>query len=412
MDRPPEAAALKAAICEETVRLSVHAFGEQSCAIVLTGSLARDEATFVRAEGSWEVWGDAEFFLVFGDRVRLPPAKALGHLGEQIRSSLAARQIRCDVGVDAVHARYFVNLRPHILAYELRACGQVVWGDEQVLSLIPDFPASHIPREDAWRLLANRMIEQLEVVGEFVAHPGANQDALRYRTAKLYLDMATSMLVFVGAYEPTYRRRLERLSRLAGEPLSEAELPFPLAEFTERVAAATEMKLSGPQEGKKSLGGSSRQEALDALRESLSYAQRLWVWELGRLTGTREGLSERELVRAWMRLQPLSDRARGWLYVLRKRGWHHSWQEWPHWARLAWRASPRYWVYAVTGELVVHLPDLILPSGRNAKPGIRFDQIRRWLPVLPDQSSAGPLWQQLANDVAWNYREFLLKTRA
>ncbi len=412
-ERRAAAGSLRDAICEETVRVCLQDFRPILRAIVLTGSLARDEATFVETEGSKEVWGDVEFFLVFDNRTRLPPAEAMGNLSERIRSSLLSRNIRCNVGADGVHARYFVNLRPRIFAYELRTCGQVVWGDEKVLLLIPDFPASAIPREDAWRLLCNRMIEQLEAAAQLVAQPEAIPGDLGYRSAKLYMDMATSLLVFVGAYEPTYRRRLERLSHLDSEALPELGLPFPRAEFVERVAAATHFKLGGPQVGSEFSIGSGRQGGMDVLQESLGYARRLWRWELARLTGTQEALSDRELMRTWMRLQPVSHRLRGWLYVVRKRGWHRSWRHWPRWTQLAWRASPRYWVYAVASELAFRLPAILASAGPDPNLDAVVQEIRGWLPARDSHRGEQRTdWRMVASETAWNYHQFLEKTRA
>jgi hypothetical protein len=409
-ETPVEASVLKAVICEETVRVCLQAHGEQSRAIVLTGSLARDEATVVGIEGQWKLWGDAEFFLVFHDRATLPGAAALESLAGEIESSLLRRKVSCRIGLSAVQARYFRGLQPHIFAYELRKWGTTVWGDSNVLSLIPEFAASEIPLEDAWRLLCNRVIEQLEMAAETAAGTEDGGCHLQYRTAKLYLDMATSYLVFRGAYSPSYRQRSEVLSRLEKETLPAERPPFSLRDFADRVAASTQFKLTGsiPEGSFLTLPKSN----LDLWKESLSIARGLWRWELARLAGVEGDRSDRELVRAWMRRQPLSQRLRGWLYAVRDRGWVRSWADWPRWARLAWRASPRYWVYAVASELLGQLagPPQSLSQGEES--AVDFDGLRSWLPALPERGSAGPPSQRLAADVVWNYHEFLTKTRA
>src|SRR5690242_4138408 len=60
----PELAELSAIIGEETVRLCLEKC-EKLGAIILTGSLARGEATFVQEKTGWRVLGDADFFLVY-----------------------------------------------------------------------------------------------------------------------------------------------------------------------------------------------------------------------------------------------------------------------------------------------------------------------------------------------------------
>ncbi len=412
MDGPIEAAAVKRAICEETARLCLDAYNGQLRAIVLTGSLARDEATVVKAKEYWELWGDAEFFLVFKDLAPLPPATNPIAIAAEINSSLLKRRARCRVSLEAVHSRYFREIRPHIFAYELRTWGKTVWGEATVLSLIPDFPASAIPLEDAWRLLCNRMIEQLEVVGGPTGAPEVARDGIRYRTAKLYLDMATSYLLFKGAYAPTYRQRAEALNQREKEAPGEEALPFSPRDFAERVADSTHFKLTGSIRENGFLDPGRGKDEASLWRESLSLARQLWRWELARLAGVRGNASDRELMRAWMRLQPVSQRARGWLYVARKRGWLRSWAEWPRWAHLAWRASPRYWIYDVAIELVSRLEGPGLGPGPLKHVDHDLVELRGWLPAIPGEDLRGDPSFRLASEIVWNYHEFLVSTQA
>jgi hypothetical protein len=407
-----EASALKGAICEETVRVCLQAYGEQLRAIVLTGSLARDEATVVGNEGQWRLWGDAEFFLVFQDRATLPGAATLKGLGGEIESSLLQRKLLCRIGLSAVQARYFRRLQPHIFAYELRKWGTAVWGDSNVLALIPEFTTSEIPLEDAWRLLCNRVIELLEVGPDAATGARNGGQELRYRAAKLYLDMATSYLVFRGAYSPSYRERSEALSRLEKETLAPEMLPFSLRDFADRVAASTRLKITGSVPEGSSLALPQSNDALSLWKESLSVALGLWRWELARLAGVEGNRADSELVRAWMRRQPFSRRLRGWLYVARKRGWLRSCADWPRWALLAWRASPRYWIYAVTFELVRRYVEAGGDAGAWKDAGSNLEELRDWLPATQGGGPSGDAWHRLSAETAWNYHEYLEATRA
>jgi len=410
--RPVEAAVVKGTICEETVRVCLQAYGEQLRAIVLTGSLARDEATIAEFKGRWELWGDAEFFLVFNDSAPLPPATNLIAIAAEINSSLLERKARCHVSLDAVHSRYFREILPHIFAYELRAWGKTVWGDSTVLALIPEFPASAIPLEDAWRLLCNRVIEQLEISAEPGAGPEVAGDGIRYRTAKLYLDMATSYLLFKGAYAPTYHQRAEALGHLEKEVASEEKLPFSLPDFAERVADSTHFKLTGSIRKTSFLNPKNGKDEATLWKESLSFALGLWRWELAQLAGIEGNRPDRELMRAWMQRQPFSQRLRGWLYVARQQGWARSWADWPRWARLAWHASPRYWVYALTFELARRSVDADRNSAGARDGGWNFEALRDWLPATRGGEHACDPWHQLSSQTVWNYHEYLETTRA
>ena len=54
-------------ILDETVALCTQVYKNRLRAIVLTGSVARDEGTFVNTAEGMTLLGDAEFFVVFHD---------------------------------------------------------------------------------------------------------------------------------------------------------------------------------------------------------------------------------------------------------------------------------------------------------------------------------------------------------
>ena len=400
---PDDVRALRAAIPEEAAQACLARYGDRLRALVLTGSLARDEATFVREPGGWCLLGDADFLLVLHEGQALPPDGDLRRAADEIEAALASGGVRCHVGLAAVGPVYLRRLPPSIFAYELRACGRVVRGDGAVLRLVRAISMADIPLEDAWRLLANRIVEQLETLAD---GPGAGvtSDAGGYRTVKLYLDMATSLLLFAGGYAPTYAERLDNLRRLADGPTPRDAWPFLLGEFAEAVAACTCSKLNG------NLPAAPTRRSL--WERAVEHAERLWRWELARLTGLGSDASNRQLLEVWMRRQSRRQRLRGWLSVLRREGWQRSWREWPRWAELALGGSPRYWVYFVAGPLFFSLPALLESAGREA-PSSHWGAIRRFLPVPEPLPSGGDTaWRELAAAVAWNYSHFLVGTRA
>jgi hypothetical protein len=279
----------------------------------------------------------------------------------------------------------------------------VVWGDGAALRAVPSFPAAAIPREDAWQLLCNRMAEQLEPLAH-IPWPAAGglPPAVRYRTVKLYLDMATSLLVFLDAYAPSYRERAEKLERLAEDGWPPAGLPFALRDLARKVAACTLFKLDG--------------EVLDGLdgwpawREAVREARELWRWETAALTGAPATAADDVLRETWMRAQPAAARLRGWLYVARAEGWRGAWRHGVRWARLARHGSPRHCVYAAATGLLF---DLAGAADGSARRPVAVDG-RRWLPVPGCESDDGgrtPL-APVASAVAANYHRFLVGTRA
>jgi len=222
-----------------------------------------------------------------------------------------------------------------------------------------------------------------------------------YRVIKLYLDIATSLLLFTGGYEPSYAKRSQRLSWLATQRTGGADIPLPLVDFSREVVTCTNWKLA-PDDA------FERQASWRWCFQALEYAGLLWRWELLRLTRAADTSDNEQLMASWMDMQPLPDRLRGWLYVWRGCGWLRSSPHWLHWTRLARRGSPRYWIYSAVGE--------ILP---NAVEGASSSQalLQRWRKRLPLVMPAAPedsvtAWRQLTKDMAWNYHKFLEHTRA
>jgi hypothetical protein len=390
-------------ICQETVRLCVDQCGSGLRAIILTGSLARDEGTFVRQGQFWRVMGDAEFVLVFKDRTRVPNSERIALLRREVEHSLASKGVLCDIGLSAVNPTFLTGSRPHIFSYELKACGRVAWGESKILALMPDFEPSDIPLEDAWRLLQNRIVEMLEFPRDLEGKSGALPAEVHYRTVKLYLDMATSLLLFAGAYSPGYREREKRLRALFTANQGNS-WPFPMEDFVQQVTACTEWKLCGE--------AASACGSWDFWEEAIAYARQLWRWELVRLTGLPQSAPDRELFSRWMALQPYAQRVRGWAYTLRHQGWLRSWRKWGRWSRLALTGSPRYCVYAAANEFLF---------GTGLRVGVPETQsalVEDWqnlndhLPLPRSGPGRSMGREEIAASISRNYAELLMGTRA
>jgi hypothetical protein len=412
-----KAGALREIIGKQVARSCFQMHCKSLQAVVLTGSLARDEATLVEEKEGWRLLGDAEFLLIFQPRACLPAKVEMGFLRQNIETSISRFGIAGDVSISAAHPKYLRRLRPHIFAYELRNRGQVVGGDPQVLTQIPGFFVTDIPLEDGWRLLSNRMVEQLEVLEGLEQRPKVLPRHLLYRTVKLYLDMATSFLLFAGHYAPTYAERARRLQALAETQRAHDKVPFDLRHFSDRVRECTRWKLSPNGLESLSSTGLEVESEFSWCEEAVVHAQKLWPWELARLVGSTGEVSNHDLLERWMKCQPASRRLRGWLVVLRKEGWHRSWKNWPRWARLGLRGSPRDWTYAAAAELFSQPPYLLEPTGQVGQVQRNCETSFGHLPVvnhveLDPVALSNPNWQKAASVVRWNYRRFLEETRS
>jgi hypothetical protein len=405
--RGADRAAIRGLICEIVGRVCRQEAGHHLRTLLLTGSVARDETTVLAHPNGWRVLGDADFMAVFQRHAPLPAAGVVAALTAKCESDLRAAGVVVHVGMAVVHDDYFRRLPAHIFTYELRCCGRIICGDDNPLELIPHFPASAIDKEDAWRLLANRTIECLELHlssnpseaqgAPPDVNPAAASDELHYRAVKLFLDMATSLLVFLGAYEPSYGQRAQRLQRLAERPEEQAALPFGLQGFSERVSECTRWKVAG--------GEADGNSGAEISREALAYACQLWRWELAQLTSAAPEASPEILFAAVAARQNAPRKLRGWLYVARRVGWLRGVRSWPRWLAMAPRCTPRYYIYEAAWRLAASV------TGPAGVPELR--QIRALLPVAGENDkNDGDARQQLAREVAWNYRTFLTETRA
>src|SRR6266576_1886790 len=301
----PRTDALRETIGKQVAQLCFQTHGQSLRAVVLTGSLARDEATLVEEGKSWRLLGDAEFLLIFHTHASLPRTVAMGFLRQNIETSISRFGVTSEICVTAAYPKYLRSLRPSIFAYELRNCGKVVWGDPEILTCIPSFSSSDIPWEDGWRLLSNRMVEQLEVLEDLEQKPKMLSSRLHYRTVKLYLDMATSFLLFAGEYAPTYEERAQRLRILADTQPADDKTPFNLHQFCDRVSECTQWKLSEIACDTASISQPIVERDSTWWEEAVGYAQVLWGWELALLTGSTGEVGNQELLKRWMNCQPV-----------------------------------------------------------------------------------------------------------
>ena len=398
-------AVLRSLICNRVRRICVNVVGSRLQAIVLTGSLARDEATFARTARKYKVLGDAEFMVVLKKGQTLPKAASLRALREQMEEDLRRQGILCKVDLSAVSPDYFRRLAPHILSYELKHCGRVIWGDEDVLRSIPEISATDLSREDAVRLLCNRLVELLECAPEIFNGRNSISVKLHYKLVKLYLDMAASLLVFLRCYAPTYRERAQILTRLAIQHAGTACDPIEIVPFAELVADCTHWKLA------KHDGFEAGPDV--SWCEAVQCAHSLWRWELIHLTGSPESIADEELFQAWKRSQPRQANLRGWARVFRLCGWRRGRRQWMRWLRLSWKTGPRFGVYEAALELLFHASSLAGGTLNQTELGADFCDLHRLLPVAGQRegNSESNGAHALAAAIVSNYQEFLTGTR-
>ena len=260
-----------------------------------------------------------------------------------------------------------------------------------ILEQIPNYAASNLSREDAWRMLSNRLVEQMGLEVEI----GAG-DVLRYRSIKLCLDLASSLLVFFGRFEAGYRARLDRMEEFAVTPGAE-QLPIPIAEFLALLRLCTTAKLQAEVVA----------DPGAVLAEQVTrWAWQAWLWELERLTGSARGAGAEEMIRAFGRSLGEERLLRGWLFAVRRAGWLHSAPSWTKWLSLLTRKlTPRHAVYLAAYRW--RQAQLDANSNGESQP---MEAVCDLLPV--DGTAKLATAAKAARQLVWNYQEFVTETRA
>jgi hypothetical protein len=381
-------------------------------AIVLTGSFARNEGSVLMDSDRIRVLGDMEFMVVFPVGVARGPLQvSLDQLAKQLKEEFARRGADCDLEFRAITSEYFDSLRPQIFGYELLAHGRTVWGDPLILSGIRRFSRGAIPRWDAWRMLHNRIIEQLEWFDQITARRDRILH-LHYQVIKCYLDLATTLLIFANKYEDTYASRSLALSKWADEAGSNQGLEF-LPELAQRVTACTAFKLD-PNKSLMPLGvrfESEDNELLSgdlrrAVLELVPVVRQIWRWEaatLARISNTAD-VTDDAMQIAVLRSQPVAEKLRGWARLMLMPTLRREQGFFSQLSRLALQGSPRYLVYAVAARLYFKLPALL--SDQLADDALAGSD--RLLPIsFEDSKSESRAWWRLRREVLMGYRVFL-----
>jgi hypothetical protein len=212
--------------------------------------------------------------------------------------------------------------------------------------------------------------------------------------------MATSFLVFAGAYRPTYRERVAELQQLATSAPA-ADPPFSLPEFAEAVAHCTDLKLSSAFSSSGFAADSEESER--SLLEAVRLAHLLWRWELTRMLHLDVNISDETLLAGWASSQSWRSRLRGWVRVARDADGKITKNNCVRWIGLALHKSPRQSVYAAGCQLFFRIPDLL--RGRR---DTTLGDLSALLPVSPGWNAE---WPAVAAAIGRNYHRFVEFTR-
>jgi hypothetical protein len=281
--------------------------------VLLTGSFARGEGTVIAHPRTKSRWlSDVECLVVVraGIVPQLEIDRSLRRVESETNSDHGSAERGIKVELRSILTEGMLRLRPAIFTRELCEQGKLIWGDPAAIP-VPRMRAKgeEISRHDAFRLLNNRIIEQIAVRSEY-ADRGSDSTATAYSLAKFWIDLGTSLSVFLGCYRPGYRSRQEPVEdalRAHPEILGTDMCGRLIARF--RNAMAQKLGRAGFPSGNPTA----------EFREAVEIARATWNWESGQLMGTSTAAGDwRGIFARLSSLETSTQRLRDWARILRR----------------------------------------------------------------------------------------------
>lgn len=179
--------------------------------IILYGGFGRDEGSWYQDEqGEWRPYNDYDICIVTKKKASLGDIKKL-------KTKLAR-----EIGINWIDLGQFLpeelsRLRPSILNYDFKNASKVICGDSSVLDLIPEINASTLPMKDAQILFFTRLYTLLGSLDKKGVEQEVKENKSRFfrnQMAKAILAIVDVMLLAKGAYDSSYKKRVDRMAAL------------------------------------------------------------------------------------------------------------------------------------------------------------------------------------------------------
>jgi hypothetical protein len=285
--------------------------------LILTGSVARGEGTVVADEELTFRWSsDLEFQLVLegGRSARVNEVDAiLAALERTINEEPLNHRRGVKCSFTSIQTGQIARLRPAIFSREMLEHGKLVWGEPDRIP-VPIWwheGPNEIPYRDAFRLLSNRIIQQVDARFQW-RYSGQGAAQASYTLAKFWIELATSLSVFIGCYRTSYRERQRTVEHyLINNPGVLGDAGELLVDRL-RQAMAVKAGCATPDPCSES-----------KFRDSARVAALIWTLEVRRILDPSHRFVDCSepgmIVAALKRVESYSQRVRDWVRLLRRR---------------------------------------------------------------------------------------------
>ena len=205
--------------------------------IILSGSFGRGEATVIEENGKLKFLSDCEITIIpykyiFG-RSKIDEFESNFYVRTSLKVGIWGATLSFYLLIPFMNKK----LKPTMENYDLKYGSKVIYGKDY-LGRIPNFKPEDIPLWEGIRLLFNRMAESLE---HFSFEKPTEE--MVFWTDKIVLACQDALLLSLGKYHYSYRKRNETFQNLFPKHFSELENELP--NFLDLTIEATERKLNG-----------------------------------------------------------------------------------------------------------------------------------------------------------------------
>jgi len=183
-------------------------------AVILYGSYGQNEGSwFQDISGDWKPYNDYDLCIVSHKRI---PAEHLKSLKNTLAKEIGIKWI----DLSQFHPDDMKRMQPSILNYDFKNAGKVIYGNSTVLDLIPVIDRADLSMRDAKILFFTRLYTLLGSLGEKgldIELEGEASRFFRNQMAKAILAVVDVLLLAKGAYDTSYRKRVEQVAKLYTE---------------------------------------------------------------------------------------------------------------------------------------------------------------------------------------------------
>jgi len=202
--------------------------------IILGGGFGRGEGSVKIVNGKIKPQNDYDIWIITNHKI---PQSQLVYL----RKSLAQRLGIDYVDIAVLNSRQLRTLPPSQIYYDLKHGSKVIYGDSNVLNLIPNYDPASIPKWDGLKLLFNRMAG---VLGGFSAkalvrgyEEGRATDYQKNQLLHALIACGDAILIFRGKYHHLYSQKVSVVKKELAKLgiLSDDEVSLVYEAYTERL---------------------------------------------------------------------------------------------------------------------------------------------------------------------------------